>query len=179
MGRLLSSADSGLGISKVLQQFRKPTVPVATVREQLQAEAESRGAEPGNTDRADARAPGSAHHREPGGRPGADQAQGNGATSTLWFGERGEKWDAIIKANPPVFVLAGETEPKVSALRNFDRAARGRQRGDVKARAEVWAERNLYLPTGGQRTEMAEGDRVPLKTPSTYLLGGITYEASA
>ena len=65
---------------------------------------------------------------------------------TLWLGERGEKWYAIIKANLPVFVLAGEAVPKVSALRDFDRAARGRQRGDVKARAEVWAERNLYLP---------------------------------
>ena len=53
---------------------------------------------------------------------------------TLWFGERGEKWDAIIKANLPVFVLAGEAEPKVSALRDFNRAARGRRRGDVKAR---------------------------------------------
>ncbi|WP_223855350.1 hypothetical protein [Pseudomonas oryzihabitans] len=67
---------------------------------------------------------------------------------TLWFGERGEKWDSIIKANLPVFVLAGEAEPKVSALRDFDRAARGRQHGDVKARAEVWAERNLYLASG-------------------------------
>lgn len=35
-----------------------------------------------------------------------------------------------------MFVRAGEAEPKVSALRNFDRAARSRQRGDVKARAE-------------------------------------------
>lgn len=76
-----------------------------------------------------------------------------------------------------MFVLAGEDEPKVSALRDFDRAARGRQRGDVKARAEVWAERNLYLPTGGQRSDVDEGDRVPLKTPSTYRLGGVAYEA--
>ena len=121
--------------------------------------------------------PRSAHDREPRGRLGADQAQGRGAhpRCTLWFGERGEKWDAIIKANLPVFVLAGEAEPKVSALRDFDRAARGRQRGDVKARAEVWAERNLYLPTGNQRSQ--QGDRNPLLTPSTYRLGGITYES--
>lgn len=36
---------------------------------------------------------------------------------TPWFEERGEKWDAIIKANLPVCVLAGKAEPKVSALR--------------------------------------------------------------
>lgn len=97
------------------------------------------------------------------------------ARCTLWFGERGEKWDAIIKANLPVFLLAGEAEPKVSALRDFDRAARGRQRGDVKARAEVWAERNLYLPTGGQRPQGSDG--AALLTPSTYRLGGVAYEA--
>jgi len=78
-----------------------------------------------------------------------------------------------------VFLLAGEAESKVSALHNCDRAARGRQRGDVKARAEVWAERNLYLPTGGQRLDVEEGDRLPLRTPSTYRLGGITYESPA
>lgn len=98
---------------------------------------------------------------------------------TLGSGERSEKWDAIVNANLPVFVLAGEAEPKISALRDFDHAARGRQRGDVKARAEVWAERNLYLPAGGQRIAMEEGDRMPLKTPSTYRLGGITYESPA
>ena len=96
----------------------------------------------------------------------------------LVFGVRGPKWDAIIKANLPVFVLAGENEPKVSALRDFDRAARGLQRGDVKARAEVWAERNLYLPTDGQRPAAAEGNRAPLKTPSTYRLAGATYQRS-
>ncbi|REC99015.1 hypothetical protein [Ectopseudomonas oleovorans] len=72
-----------------------------------------------------------------------------------------------------VLVLAGEAEPKVSALRNFDRGARGRQSGDVKARAEVCAERNLYLPTGGQRPQ--DSDRPALLTPLTYRLGGIAY----
>lgn len=94
---------------------------------------------------------------------------------TLWFGERGEKWDAIIKAHLRVFVLAGEAEPKVSTLRTVDRGARGRQRGDVKARVEVWAGRNLYLPTGGQRPP--DSARPARLTPSTYRLGGIAYVA--
>ncbi len=94
---------------------------------------------------------------------------------TLWFGERSGKWDTIIKANLPAFLLAGEAEPKVSALSDFDRAARGRQRGDKTARAEVWAERNLYLPTDEKRTQVENGDSVQLKTPSTYRLGGISY----
>ena len=74
-----------------------------------------------------------------------------------------------------MFVLAGEAEPKVSALRDFDRAARGLQRGDVKARAEVWGERNLYLSTGGQRPQ--DSDRPGFLTPSTYRLGGFAYVA--
>lgn len=74
-----------------------------------------------------------------------------------------------------MFVIAGKAEPKVSALRNVDRGARGRQRGDVKARAEVWPERNLYLPTGGQRPQ--DSARPALLTPSTYRLGGFAYVA--
>lgn len=74
-----------------------------------------------------------------------------------------------------MFLLAGETEPKVASLRDFDSAARGRRRCDVKARAEVWAERNLYLPTGGQRPQ--DSARPALLTLSTYRLGGIAYEA--
>ncbi|WP_256594491.1 hypothetical protein [Pseudomonas sp. RIT411] len=72
-------------------------------------------------------------------------------------------------------MLAGRAAPKVSALRNFDRGAGGRQRGDVKARAEVWPERNLYLPTGGQRPQ--DSARPALLTPSTYRLGAIAYVA--
>jgi len=51
----------------------------------------------------------------------------------------------------------------------------GGQRGDKKARAEVWAERSLHLPTGGQRPQ--DIDRPALLTPSTYRLGGVAYEA--
>ena len=72
-------------------------------------------------------------------------------------------------------MLAGKAEPKVSALRNFDRGAGGRQRGDMKARAEVWAEHNLYLPADGQRPR--DSARPALRTPSTYRLGGIAYVA--
>ncbi len=74
-----------------------------------------------------------------------------------------------------MFVLAGRAEPKVSALRNFDRGAGGRQRGDLKARAEVWAERNLYLSTDGQRPQ--DSARPGFLTTSTYRLGGFAYVA--
>lgn len=74
-----------------------------------------------------------------------------------------------------MLVLAGEAEPKVSALRNCDHGARGRQRVDVTGRAEVWAERNLYLSTGGQRPQ--DSDRPGFLTPSTYRLGGFAYVA--
>ncbi|ONN71085.1 hypothetical protein BVL52_11315 [Pseudomonas oryzihabitans] len=50
-----------------------------------------------------------------------------------------------------MFVLAGRAEPK------------------------VWAERNLYLPTGGQRPQ--DSARPALLTPSTYRLRGIAYVA--
>ena len=57
----------------------------------------------------------------------------------------------------------------------LDRGARGRQRFDVTERVEAWAERSLYLPTGGQRPQ--DNDRPALLTPSTYRLGGIAYVA--
>ena len=47
------------------------------------------------------------------------------------------------------------------------------ERGYAKARAEVCAERNFYLPTGGQRPQ--DSERPALLTPSTYRLGGIAY----
>lgn len=45
----------------------------------------------------------------------------------------------------------------------------------MKARAEVWAERNLSVPTGGQRPQ--DSARPALLTPLTYRLGGIAFEA--
>ena len=49
----------------------------------------------------------------------------------------------------------------------------------MKAQAEVWTERNLYLPTSDQRVDVRELDQVRLKTPSTYRLGGTLYESTA
>lgn len=118
---------------------RNQQIPVATVRKQLQAEAERRPQYRGIPieqtlkyqdlctianlvgDQALIK------HKVVAPHPGC----------MIWFDERGEKWVAIIKANLRVLVLAGKAEPTVSALRDFASAARGRQRGDVKARAEV------------------------------------------
>lgn len=154
-------------------------VPVVTVRDQLQVEAESRAQQQGipieqTPEYLDLRTIANLaddqvliKHKAVAPHP----------RCTLWFGDLGGKWDAIIKANLPVFVLAGEAEPKVSPLHDFDRAARGRHRSDVKARSEVWAGRNLYLPASGQQSDLKGGNQAPLETPSTYRLGGVTYEA--
>lgn len=101
---------------------------MATVREQLPAEAESRAQQQG--------IPIEQTPQYQGLRTITNLADDqvlikirssprtHAARCTLWFDEHGEKWDAIIKANLPVFVLASEAEPKISALRDFDRAGR-------------------------------------------------------
>jgi len=98
---------------------------------------------------------------------------------TIWFGPSGERWDAQPKANLPVFVLAGETQMKLSDLKTFDKSARGGRRRDTKRREEVWPQREMYLPTAQTQTMLdhkpfSEDDEVP----STYRLAGMLYQKS-
>ncbi|KRP85367.1 MULTISPECIES: DNA replication terminus site-binding protein [Pseudomonas] len=95
---------------------------------------------------------------------------------TIWFGEKGERWDATIKANLPVFVLAGEIEMKLSQLKSFNKAARGEKRRDVKTRDEVWPQRDIYMPTAGGQPPVQEKHEVDDQVPSTYRLSGVIYQ---
>jgi hypothetical protein len=55
------------------------------------------------------------------------------------------RYDAMIHANLPMFVLAGEEPTVVHDLRDFDRHARQAERPDKKSRIEVIPRMNLYL----------------------------------
>ncbi|GGM30985.1 DNA replication terminus site-binding protein [Pseudomonas asuensis] len=91
---------------------------------------------------------------------------------TLWFKPRGERWDAMIKGNLPVFVVASDNALTVTPLKDFNRQARRARRNDEKIRQEALAGRNLYMPGKSQPQSREE------KTPavlSTYRLGGINY----
>ena len=92
---------------------------------------------------------------------------------TLWFKPRGERWDAMIKGNLPVFVVGTDKALTVTPLKDFNRTVRRSRRSDSKARQEALAGRDLYLPgkTIPQRLEESVAS-----VPSTYRLGGITYQ---
>ncbi|WP_349618137.1 DNA replication terminus site-binding protein [Azotobacter salinestris] len=64
----------------------------------------------------------------------------------LWFSES-SRYDAMVHANLPVFVTAGEQSPEVMELKNFDRNARQAKRFDEKRRIEVLSFRDLFLPS--------------------------------
>ncbi|WP_177454458.1 DNA replication terminus site-binding protein [Pseudomonas sp. Irchel 3E13] len=87
------------------------------------------------------------------------------------------RWDAMIKANLPVFVLAGETPPKVSGLKCFDRQKRRAKRVDEKSRQEVLTGRDIYLPTEKVSPNQVERDGAQNRqeVASTYRLAGQTY----
>ena len=92
---------------------------------------------------------------------------------TLWFKPKGERWDAMIKANLPVFVVAGENVITVTPFQDFNRQARRSRRSDEKARQEALAGKGLYIPAKGQPQQITD---TMSAVPSTYRLGGINYQ---
>lgn len=94
----------------------------------------------------------------------------------LWL-SGSARWDAMIKANLPVFVLAGETQLKITGLKPFDRLSRRAKRMDEKTRQEVLRGRDMYLPSeknSPDQVEPQEEEKRPA-VPSTYRLAGQTY----
>ena len=94
----------------------------------------------------------------------------------LWFSES-SRWDAMIKANLPVFVLASERTPTIKPLKSFDRNARRAKRLDEKSRQEVLQGRDMYLPTAKSKpVQEKQDDRQNEEdVASTYRLAGQTY----
>lgn len=139
---------------------------MATMREQLQAEAESRALHQGMPieqtpkDR-DLRAIANLADDQVRIK---HQAVAPHPRCTLWFGERGEHGMPSSKQT-----CGCSCSPARPSRKSRPCAT------SIVARAEVWAKRNLYLPTGGQRPQ--DSARPALKTPSTYRLGGIAYVA--
>ncbi|MGV6477441.1 DNA replication terminus site-binding protein [Azotobacter vinelandii] len=85
----------------------------------------------------------------------------------LWFSES-SRYDAMVHANLPIFVTAGEQPPEVMELKNFDRNARQAKRFDEKRRTEVLPFRDLFLP--GQKAE-APASAAGKDVASTYREG--------
>lgn len=95
----------------------------------------------------------------------------------LWFSES-SRWDAMIKANLPVFVLASGRAPTIKPLKSFDRNARRAKRLDEKSRQEVLQGRDMYLPTAKSKPvqEKRDDQQGPEEeVASTYRLAGQTY----
>lgn len=94
----------------------------------------------------------------------------------LWFSES-SRWDAMIKANLPVFVLASERAPTIKPLKSFDRNVRRAKRLDEKSRQEVLQGRDMYLPTTKSKPvqEKQDDQQSQDEVASTYRLAGQTY----
>ncbi|SEJ51278.1 DNA replication terminus site binding protein [Azotobacter beijerinckii] len=82
----------------------------------------------------------------------------------LWFSDS-SRYDAMIHANLPVFVQAGEQPPELRELKSFDRYARQAKRFDEKRRIEVLPFRDLFLPA--QKAE-EPATAVETEVASTY-----------
>ncbi|MFD2408174.1 DNA replication terminus site-binding protein [Azorhizophilus paspali] len=123
-------------------------ISVAKVREKLQAGAEARAS------RESIRIEDTPEYQEL--RPLVNMADTEVLTerksvaphprAMLWFTDS-SRYDAMIHANLPMFVMAGENTFEVRELKNFDRNARQAKRPDEKRRIEVLPNRDLFLPT--------------------------------
>lgn len=86
----------------------------------------------------------------------------------LWFTDS-SRYDAMIHANLPMFVLAGENTFEVRELKNFDRNARQAKRPDEKHRIEVLPNRDLFLPNRKSKEAAAAPNKVEeVNVASTY-----------
>ncbi|WP_295467192.1 DNA replication terminus site-binding protein [uncultured Pseudomonas sp.] len=85
----------------------------------------------------------------------------------LWFGEE-SRYDAMIHANLPVFVVPAQDGMQVVDLRDFDRTQRGALRPDIKPRREVLATRLLYLPTDNPERPATQRNNEATLKRSTY-----------
>ncbi|SER72538.1 DNA replication terminus site binding protein [Azotobacter beijerinckii] len=86
----------------------------------------------------------------------------------LWFTD-GSRYDAMIHANLPMFIMAGEHAFEVRELKNFDRNARQAKRPDEKRRIEVLPNRDLFLPTRKSEEAAATPNKVEeANIASTY-----------
>lgn len=94
----------------------------------------------------------------------------------LWFSER-SRYDAMLHANLPVFVLEGQPAPKVVGLKDFDREARSAKRPDIKHRlpalpggrffvASSSTEPDTHVPSAPDGTEIVSTYREAMKSPT-------------
>lgn len=82
----------------------------------------------------------------------------------LYLGES-TRYDAMIHANLPVFVLAGEGECEVRGLKDFNRDNRTAERPDRKSHIEALPGKDLYMPSSKKRPPSR---KVTLEVDSTY-----------
>ncbi|TKD35138.1 replication terminus site-binding protein [Azotobacter chroococcum] len=86
----------------------------------------------------------------------------------LWFTDS-SRYEAMIHANLPMFVMAGENTFEVRELKNFNRNARQAKRPDEKRRIEVLPNRDLFLPSRMSEEAAAAPNKVEeANVASTY-----------
>lgn len=86
----------------------------------------------------------------------------------LWF-SKSSRYDAMLHANLPFFILEGQEPPKVVGLRDFDREARSAQRPDTKLRIPALPGGRLFVASQpDDRTGTKHNDRGEPEIQSTY-----------
>lgn len=83
----------------------------------------------------------------------------------MFYLSESTRYTAMIHANLPAFVLAGEEGATViRPLKDFDRNARGAKRPDEKTRIEAVPGKDLFIPARSRKQAKA----VPIGVPATY-----------
>jgi hypothetical protein len=83
----------------------------------------------------------------------------------MFYFSESTRYEAMIHANLPAFVIAGDGECEVRGLKNFNRSERSAQRPDQKNRIEALPGKDLFLPT---KTKGRAVERRELNVPATY-----------
>ncbi|WP_339499191.1 DNA replication terminus site-binding protein [Pseudomonas silesiensis] len=87
--------------------------------------------------------------------------------SMLWF-SGSSRYDAMVHANLPIFVLQGNAEPKVVGLKDFDSQVRTAKRPDQKNRRAALPGGRFFLPSDEPKTPPAEEGAHLAGIESTY-----------
>lgn len=83
----------------------------------------------------------------------------------MFYFSESTRYEAMIHANLPAFVVDGENSCEVRDLKNFNRSDRSAQRPDQKSRIEALPGKDLFLPV--KKTEKKPA-RSELTVPATY-----------
>lgn len=83
----------------------------------------------------------------------------------MFYFTESTRYEAMIHANLPAFVLVGDSDCELRGLKNFNRAERSALRPDRKESIAAVPGKDLYLP---RKSKQANAERRDLTVPTTY-----------